>query len=174
MPSSIGSASVAELALSESNFAAPAVDVIKTGNAVASTAAIGAASADQSAAAVAIASSFIIGSGAAGIGANVTALASSSALAMGCVDKESPQVGFALATALASAVIRLDGTSIVARATTRVLPVVEVTTEVLPLQTLAFLSVRADRVARSSVLPSTVTAESSPLENAAASSRSSD
>jgi hypothetical protein len=170
----IGAAAVAELAMSEAESAAPAVDVVKTGNAVASTAAIGAALADQSVAAVALASSVVIGSGATTLGANATALASSSALAMGRVDKESTQVGFATVGTWASAVIRLEGTSIVARAATRVLPVVEVTTEVLPLQTLAFVSVRADRVARSGALPLTATAESTLLENAAASSRIAD
>jgi hypothetical protein len=170
----IGSAAVAALAVSEVDSAAPAVDVIKTGNAVASTAATGAASVDKSGAGVAVSSSVVAGSGATSVGTNVAAFASSNARALGRVDKETTHAGFATAASLASAVIRLEGTSIVARAATRVLPVAEVTTEVLPLQILAFASVRADRLARSGALPTIVTAESSPLEDAAASSRVSD
>jgi len=147
----IGSFAVSELAIGALDSGPPAVDVTGAGLASAVALAVGQGAADQTVASVAVAS---VG------GAAVVRL-----------DQETRQVGFATAAALASAIIRLDGASIVARVTTRVLPTVAATSEAIPLETTALASVRADRVARSSVLPLTETSEAPVLDDAVAAAR---
>ncbi len=108
------------------------MDVTGVGSALIQSSVFGVPGLDAPVSGVVVATSSAIGSVGADIAKMAAATASTSARAVGRVDRELKLVGVASAGAFATAIIRAEGPAIVARAQSRVLPVVEATSEVLP------------------------------------------
>jgi hypothetical protein len=171
----IGQGAVSELPIGAADpAAAPSVDVTGVGWALSQSSVFGVPGLDAPVSGVVVATSTAVGSLGADIAKVAAASSVTSARAIGRVDRELKLVGVANVGTFATAIIRAEGPAIVARAQTRVLPLVEATSEVLPLVTVALASVRADRVARTVALPLTSSGTADLLEDPHASARVSD